>query len=90
MIIPDYCWALLNTSINPKTKKGKVIKIVALESGYYSTSTEETQEDIDKINKRMGVDKATARAMETASIFGWQAYLPTLNSYKKLEKEKNK
>ena len=91
MNIPDYCFSLLNTSIDPNTKIGKVIRLVAFEEGYYPTHLEQTQEEVDEFNlENLGVDKATARAMETASMFGWQAYLPTLKSYQKLEKEKNK
>ena len=50
MNIPNFCYSLDCTSINPKTKIGKIIKVVALETGFYRTSFEGTQEEVDEMN----------------------------------------
>lgn len=88
MNIPDVCHALNNLTINPKTGIGEVIEIQAMETGYYKTGRKATQEEVDKENEALGVDKPTARAMSDASVFGWQVYANCLQSHK--EREKNK
>jgi len=91
MNIPDYCYALNNMTIDPKTKIGKAIKIKALETGYYKTTMTATQEEIDLMNEDLDcgcVDIPTARAMESASMFGWDCYNGILESYKKVYGEK--
>ena len=88
MNIPDYCYALNNMTIDPKTKIGEVIKIQALEKGYYPTNIKETQEFVDNYNMDMlGVTKAQSEAMKAASMFGWECYKNVLEfSAKRLEK----
>ena len=77
-------------TINPKTRIGEVIKIVALETGYYKTNVKETQEFLDTFNRiQLKVSRSESRAMETASMFGWDTYLSSLESYMALD-EKSK
>ena len=83
MYIPDECFSLNKMTVNPKTRIGEIIKIKALEKGYYETLQEGAQEDVDKVNKELGIDVATVRAMETASMFGWDTYKKSLEAYKK-------
>lgn len=89
MHIPDSCYSLLNTSINPKTGVGNIIVIKCLELGYYKTELEGTQDDVDEMNLNLGVQKHVAKAMETASMFGWHTYLNSLSSYSDVKSEKN-
>lgn len=70
MYIPDMCYSLNNSTINPKIKIGKVIVIKALEKGYYPKNKEMTQEEVDEMNEKFGVTIAESRAMQTASMFG--------------------
>ena len=82
MNIPDNCYALNNMTINPTTKRGKVIEIRAFETGYYKTDWLMTQEEVDeKNNSELGVSPTQAKAMESASLFGWQCYKSCLESY---------
>ena len=95
MYIPDFCYALNNVTINPKTKVGKVIKIKALETGYYKTDMTATQEEVNHMNQFPDagepVDIATAKAMTDASLFGWNCYIEMLASHKRIaEKGENK
>jgi hypothetical protein len=93
MNIPDFCYALNNRTINPKTKVGEVIIIRALEKGYYPTNILATQEEVDEMNKfpdiGSPVSPIEAKAMESASMFGWECYKNVLESYTKLEEKKN-
>jgi hypothetical protein len=72
-------------TIDPKTGIGEVIEIRAMETGYYKTHRHATQAEVDKENEALGVDKATARAMSDASVFGWQVYQNCLKSHQKRE-----
>ena len=87
MYIPDYCYRLNAMTINPKTKIGKVVQINALEKGYYETKTTATQEEIDKMNDDLGIDKPTAKAMGDASMFGWDCYNTMLRRYYEIDIE---
>lgn len=83
MNIPDKCFSLLNTTIHLDDGIGTLIIIKALETGYYPQEYRCTQDEVDERNTELGVTKAQAKAMETASIFGWHAYEPTLKLYEK-------
>lgn len=87
MNIPDKCFDLNNMTIDPKTGIGEIIRIVALEKGYHRTAFTGTQFNVDNMNKEIGVEKATAKAMAWASMFGWDTYLTMLETYKELEKK---
>lgn len=89
MNIPDYCYTLNNITIDPKTKIGEIIKIKALESGYYRTIKSGTQEDVDQLNKKLGVTRAQEEAMSTGSMFGWETYLKALETYQEKCSEEN-
>lgn len=89
MYIPDKCFALLNSSINPKTGIGTLILIKALEHGYYEQDYRTTQEEVDERNEQLGVTKEEAKAMATASIFGWQSYISSLEVYSKRKEKTN-
>lgn len=88
MKVPDFCYALNNMTINPMTKEGKVIKVRAMETGFYPTTLRATQQTVDKLNAELGVDKPTAQAMVDASMFGWNCYLSCLQTYKEREHTK--
>jgi len=88
MNIPDVCHALNNMTIDPKTGIGEVIEIRAMETGYYRTGRHATQSEVDQENEKLGVDKATARAMSDASVFGWHVYNNCLKSHQELEAKK--
>lgn len=75
MNIPNKCYSLNNMTVNPKTGLGQVIEIRALETGYYKTIWLMTQEEVDMKNAEMGVGLAEAKAMKTASMFGWNTYI---------------
>lgn len=83
MNIPDFCYTLNNMTVDPKTKIGEIIRIVALESGYYKTTQTGTQEDVDALNKKLGVTRAQEEAMSAGSMFGWQVYKSVLETYQK-------
>jgi hypothetical protein len=61
--IPQYCHGLNNMTINPRTKKGEVIRIQAFETGYYKTGLHMTQEEVDIWNSTCGITPAVAKAM---------------------------
>ena len=83
MFIPDMCLALNNMTID-KDGLGEVTIIRALERNFYTTKSFMTQEQVNGINLEIyDVDIPTARAMETASMFGWDVYLANL----KIEQE---
>jgi len=87
IIVPEKCFSLNNMTINSKTKLGQVIEIRAFETGYYRTEFLMTQEGVDCKNAEMGVNKAQAQAMESASMFGWACYKNCLEAFEK-SKEK--
>ena len=87
ILVPERCFALNNVTLNPKTKLGRVIEIRAFETGYYRTEFLMTQDGVDCKNAELGVDKAQAQAMESASMFGWQCYKNYLEAFEK-SKEK--
>ncbi len=67
--LPEMCWGLDRINNN-------CIIIKRGESGYYKTNYPEgkyTDEIIDELNIQMGVSKAQRMAMETGSMFGWNA-----------------
>lgn len=80
MNIPDFCYALNNMTIHPETNVGQVIKIKAMEKGYYPTNLLMTQEQVDEKNRELGVEKHVAEAMSIASMFGWDTYNAVLQS----------
>lgn len=82
MNIPNKCYALNNMTINPKTKIGQVIEIRAFETGYYKTDKTATQEEVDTMNLAINVTLPEAKAMESASLFGWQVYKNCLETFK--------
>jgi hypothetical protein len=83
--IPQYCHGLNNMTIDPKTKLGQVIRIQAFETGYYRTDLKMTQEEVDQWNIELGINPVVAKAMESASMFGWNTYLNVLESMEKLD-----
>ena len=92
MFIPDMCLSLNNMTVD-KDGFGEVILIRALERGFYKTESFMTQEQVDEMNREAyDVDVPTARAMEMASMFGWDVYLINLKreqeSFDKKEEEK--
>jgi len=88
MHIPDYCYTLNNMTVNPKTKEGSIIKVVAMESGYYETYMRGTQEDVNNLNQELGVTRAQEEAMSTGSMFGWQTYKNVLERYEEIFSKK--
>jgi len=91
MFIPDSCFSLNKVTINPKTGIGEVIIIRALEKGYYKTNIFATQEQVDDMNLHPACgegifDLNTVKAMETASIFGWDTYKKSLEVFSKSTK----
>jgi hypothetical protein len=66
---PDFCLALLMS-----TSDGKAAEVIAIkhgERGYYKTDYgRQTQQWVDEINSRMGIDLATAEAYSICSVFG--------------------
>jgi hypothetical protein len=84
MNIPDYCYTLDNMTINPKTKVGKIIRVVALVSGFYKTNFTGTQEDVNAMNENLGVTRAQEEAMSTGSMFGWELYPNTLKRFEEI------
>ena len=85
MNIPEKCFSLNNMTVNPQTKVGDVIEIRALETGYYRTTQKATQEEVNAMNEKLGVTIPQARAMEIASMFGWDVYKDNLQSYEKIK-----
>jgi len=89
VVIPAYCFALDNRTINPLTKKGEVIKVVALETGFRRKPSgllyEErflTQDEVDELNlSRLEITRAMSRAMYDSSMFGWHLYQDSLQRY---------
>lgn len=88
MNIPDFCYTLNNMTVDPKTKIGEIIRVVALESGYYKTNYKGTQEDVNDMNENIGVSRAQEEAMSTGSMFGWESYPKALERFEEIFKEK--
>jgi hypothetical protein len=71
----DWCLTLLNTTINPATGLGQVIKVKWGEKGYYPTTLIHTQAQVDELNRKRDIQPWEAEAMSTCSIFdNWGAY----------------
>jgi hypothetical protein len=69
--LPDKCFVVL------KTKNDEVVMVHRGESGYSPTREGNQpwygQETADEMNRRLGVTKGQAKAMEMGSMFGWDA-----------------
>jgi len=75
--LPEFCYSTLDST-------GELIVIKKNEKGYFPQNPENapwSADNVDILNKRMGITKGQEEAMKGGSMFGWDTPASDPNNY---------